>query len=86
MRSFTSRRFRELYSELPAHVQSQARRAYRLFHQIPAQPGLSFKKVDEVSNVYSARIGLDHRALGQMDGSDVVWFSIGKHREYDKML
>lgn len=42
--------------------------------------------MDEVSNVYSARIGLDHRALGQMDGSDVVWFSIGKHREYDKML
>jgi hypothetical protein len=25
-------------------------------------------------------------ALGQMDGEDIVWFWIGPHSEYDKLL
>jgi len=86
MNSFTSRRFRELFSRLPTLVQSQARRAYRLFRENPAHPNLNFKKVDEKENIYSAGIGLGYRAPGQTDGSDIVWFWIGSHDEYEKLI
>jgi hypothetical protein len=31
-------------------------------------------------------VGLGHRVLGQLDGEDIVWFWIGTHAEYDKLL
>lgn len=86
MKSFTSRRFRERYEKLPRDVKLRAQRAYKLFRLNPAHPGLNFKKVDDQDNVYSARVGLGYRALAQMDGEDVVWFWIGPHAEYDKLL
>lgn len=57
-----------------------------LFRLNPAHPGLNFKKVDDQNEIYSARVGLGYRALGQMDGEDIVWFWIGPHTEYDKLL
>ena len=86
MRSFTSRRIRESYAWLLDQVRLQARRAYRLFSQNPPHLGLNFKKVDGQENVYSVRIGLGYRALGQADGSDIVWFWIGAHADYDKLV
>jgi len=86
MKSFTSRRFRDRYEELPQDVKLRAKRAYKLFRLNPAHPGLNFKKVDDQDNVYSARVGLGYRALAQMDGEDVVWFWIGPHAEYDTLL
>jgi hypothetical protein len=49
-------------------------------------PGLNFKKVDEENNVYSVRIGLAYRALGQIDGEAIVWFWIGPHGDYNKLV
>jgi hypothetical protein len=86
MRSFTSRRFRDLYAELPKDIQLRASRAYRLFRRNPAHPGLSFKKVEASDDVYSVRVGLGYRALGRVDGDLVVWFWIGPHTEYDRLL
>lgn len=86
MSSFTSRQFRRLYGELPEEIKSRAERAYRLFGHNPAHPGLNFKQVDEQEAVYSARVGLGYRALGQIDGNDIIWFWIGPHAEYDKLL
>ena len=86
MNSFTSRGFREPYRDLPQAVQLQARRAYQLFRQNPSHPGLNFKKVEGNANVYSVRVGLGYRALGQMDGSDIIWFWIGPHGEYDRLI
>jgi hypothetical protein len=38
------------------------------------------------ADIYSARVGLDHRALAfDMDG-ELVWFWIGSHDDYDKMI
>jgi len=86
MKSFTSRRFRETYAGLPDHVELQARRSYQLFRQNPSHRGLNFKKVDIQNNIYSARIGLGYRALGQIDGDAIVWFWIGPHGDYDKLV
>jgi hypothetical protein len=49
----------------------------------PRHPSLQFKKV---GNVWSARVGLAHRALAVEDGEDFLWVWIGSHEDYDRML
>ena len=85
MKSSTTRRFREAYADLPEGVQRKARLAYQLFRENPYHPSLQFKKVDE-PNIYSVRVGLGYRTLGMMDGTEIVWFWIGSHAEYDKLI
>ena len=75
-----------MYRDLPEQVRSAARRAYRLFQQNPGYPGLHFKKVDDETPMYSARVGIGYRALGKLEGDAIVWFWIGSHSDYDKLL
>ena len=86
MNSRTTRRFRELFAALPVQAQRQAREAYRLFRQNPAHPGLHFKQVHPDPPTYSARVGIGYRAVGVLDGDTVIWFWIGTHAEYDRLL
>ncbi len=86
MNSRTTRRFRELFAALPAHVQRQAREAYRLFRNNPRHPGLHFKQVCADPPTYSARVGISYRSVGVLDGDTVIWFWIGTHADYDKLL
>jgi hypothetical protein len=81
MNSRTTRRFREAFVALPAHIQRQAREAYKLFLQNPSHPGLHFKQVHPDPPVYSARVGIGYRALGARDGDILVWFWIGSHAD-----
>jgi hypothetical protein len=37
--------------------------------------------VDERDRIYSVRVGLGHRALGQVDGEEIGWFWIGSMRK-----
>lgn len=84
--SRTTRSFRDAFAVLPEEIQEQARRAYRLFRADPTHPSLRFKKVDATEDVYSVRIGLGYRALGVMEGQLVVWFWIGSHADYDRLV
>lgn len=87
MRSFTTARFWELLGHLPGQVRKQAREAFRLFQQSPDHPSLCFKQVHEVKPVFSVRINRDYRAVGMRDPKDeIVWFWVGTHSEYDKLL
>jgi hypothetical protein len=86
MNSRTTRGFRELLAALPVQVRAQARDAYRLFEQNPSHPGLHFKKVHSDPPIYSARVGIGYRAVSVRDGNTVIWFWIGSHADYDKLL
>ena len=86
MRSYTTREFRRLFASLPRRVQRQARQAYRLFRQDAAYPGLHFKRVRLDPPLYSARVGIGYRAVGVLDADSVVWFWIGSHADYDRLL
>lgn len=88
MKSRTTRQFRYLFAKLLSHVQQQARQAYRLFQHNPSHPGLRFKQLNISSQppIYSARVGLNYRAVGALDSDEVVWFWIGSHADYDKFL
>ena len=86
MNSRTTRQFRELLAALPAHVRRQARLAYLLFRENSSHPGLRFKKVHPDPPIYSARVGIDYRAVCALDGDTAIWFWIGSHAEYDKLI
>ena len=86
MTSRTNAEFREVFRRLPLDVQQQARAAYRRFQQNPRHPGLRFRQVHVVLPIYSARIGMHYRAVGIVDGNDILWFWIGSHAAYDHLL
>lgn len=86
MKSVVTADFRELLRGLPGSVQRQARRAYALWRNDPYHPSLQFKRVSQRQPVFSARVGLDYRALAFWKGEAVTWFWIGTHAEYDSLL
>ena len=87
MRSKRTRKFRQLLEALPEDVRRQAYAAYRQFKQDPYHPGLQFKRVSQKRPLYSVRIGISYRAPGLREEEDViVWFWIGSHADYDKLL
>ena len=86
MKSRTTTRFRERFSDLPEPVQKQTRKAYRQFQQDPSYPSLRFKKVHPKLPIYSAWINKDYRAVGELEDDTVIWFWIRSHAEYDLLL
>ena len=86
MISHTTERFRKAFRRLPSNVQRQGREAYRCFTQNPYHPGLHFKQVHPTKPVYAVRIGIDYRALGVRAEDEIVWFWIGLHPEYERLI
>lgn len=68
---------------MPAGVQSLADRSFALLKSSPRHPSLHLKRVGEYSSV---RVGLHFRALGVEVEDGVLWFWIGTHAEYDKIV
>jgi mRNA-degrading endonuclease RelE of RelBE toxin-antitoxin system len=86
VKSRTTIQFRRSFSDLPEQVQEQTRAAYRQFKENSSHPSLRFKKVHPELPIYSARISKHYRAVGQLAGDTVIWFWVGSHAEYDKLL
>jgi len=84
--SRTTERFRKAFAALPEHVRGRARDAYRQFRDDPSDPRLRFKQVHTSRPIFSARVGLGYRALAVREGDVVVWFWIGTHDDYDRLL
>ncbi len=86
MNSHITDKFRKAFAELPADVRKQARQAYRLFIENPHHPSLRYKPIHPNRPIYSVRIGMDYRAVGIRDESNIIWYWIGSHAEYDKLI
>lgn len=86
MKSRTTDRFRKAFAHLPGHVQRQTRKAYRTFRENPSHPSLEFKKVHSSREIYSVRVSLGYRALGVVSEDTIVWFWVGSHADYDRLL
>ena len=84
MRSYTTARFWKRYRELPLPVRRLAVKSYRLWRQNPRHSGLHFKRVGP--NTWSARVGEHYRALAAPVADGFVWFWIGPHDEYERMI
>ncbi len=87
MKSEITLEFRKLFRDLPERIKNTARKNYRLWKQNSQHPSVEFKKLNTNSEVYSVRAGIGWRAVGVMkDSQTIVWFWIGSHAEYDKLL
>lgn len=83
MNHFASPQFWRLYRQLPAEVRALADKNFKLLKADPKHPSLHFKKI---GRLWSVRVGAHHRALGLDKPEGVVWFWIGSHADYDKLL
>jgi hypothetical protein len=87
MKSSINKAFRRALSQLPRNVQTQAKKAYRLWKTDPYHNSLQFKRVNPEPPIYSVRISLNYRALGLLESDHhIYWFWIGTHAEYDNFL
>ena len=84
MRSYTTARFWKHYRALPVSIRRLAVKNYRLWRENPRHPGLHFKPVGP--NTWSARVGEHYRVLAAPVADGFVWFWIGPHDEYERML
>ncbi|MGC1812370.1 MAG: hypothetical protein WA721_20625 [Candidatus Binataceae bacterium] len=56
---------------------------YRLLKDDPRHPSLQLKRV---GRFWSCRVGLHHRTLGIDVEGGILWFWIGDHAEYDRLV
>jgi hypothetical protein len=79
----TTPQFWDRFNTLPEPLQQLAIKNFDLLKENAAHPSLHFKKVGKF---WSVRIGLNYRALAIEDDSDFIWFWIGNHDEYDRLI
>lgn len=83
MKHLASPRFWDCYERLPEAVRELADHCFDLLKANPRHPSLHFKKTGKYRSV---RVGLHYRALGVEVSESVLWFWIGTHSDYDKLL
>ena len=75
-----------MYRVLPEAVRRHGRKTFRLWSGNPDHPSLHFKQVHASRAIFSIRIGLHWRALGERRGDEMIWFWIGTHAQYDRLV
>jgi hypothetical protein len=80
---FANPDFWRAYSALPAGVRALADKNFALLRANAGHPSLRFKKV---GTYWSARVGRRYRALAVERGGDYIWFWLGTHAEYDRIM
>jgi hypothetical protein len=83
MTHHASLEFWAAYDELPSEARSVADKSFALLKSNPQHPSIRLKKV---GNYWSARVGRRHRALAMEVHDGFLWFWIGTHEEYDRLV
>jgi len=86
MRLLTLPRFWQHYRQLPKEVQKLADKNFELLKSDPHHRSLHFKKVGKKKQLWSVRIGSHFRALGTEKPEGILWFWVGPHSTYDRLL
>lgn len=80
---FSTPSFWSAYNSLPNFVKQAADRNYKILKNNPKHPSLHFKKINRY---WSVRVGINYRALAVESEDNLLWFWIGNHSEYDKLI
>lgn len=83
MKYFASPSFWEVYDKLPRAIREVADKNFELLKADPKHPSLHLKKV---GRYWSVRAGRKYRAVGVDVDQGILWFWIGIHSEYDKII
>ena len=83
MKHRANRRFWDCYHRLPEETRRLADESYRLLLRDPKHPSLHFKRI---GRFWSVPAGLNYRALAVEHEGAVVWFWVGAHALYNRLL
>ncbi|TPN77472.1 hypothetical protein FJ987_25175 [Mesorhizobium sp. CU2] len=83
MNHFAAPSFWEAYGRLPSLIRAKADASFAKLRADPFHPSLHFK---QVGRYWSARVDLNYRAVAIRDHDDLIWFWVGTHSEYDRLL
>ena len=83
MKHSASPEFWEHYHKLPPAIQDLADKNFDLLKKDLHHPSLHLKKV---GRFWSVRVGIKHRAIAVQVEETLIWFWIGNHAEYSKLL
>ena len=83
MNHFTSPSFWNKYEKLPKQIRELADKNFELLKRNSMHPSLHLKKA---GNYWSVRAAKKHRALAVEMDEGFLWFWIGAHDEYMRIL
>ena len=83
MKHLASPAYWDAYQKLPDAVRELADKNFALLKDNSQHPSLHFKKA---GRFWSARIGLRYRALAAEIDGGLLWFWIGSHADYDRLI
>ena len=83
MSHYASPSFWKAYEKLPEKVKNIANKNFLLLKKDFNHPALCLKKVGKY---WSARVGIGYRALAIEVDEGYLWFWIGSHASYDKLI
>jgi hypothetical protein len=83
MKHHASPAFWAAYQKLPDHVRLLADKNFALLKSDPSHPSIHLKKVGRYP---SARVGRQYRALAVEVDDGLVWFWIGPHAVYNRLI
>ena len=78
-----SRAFWAAYDQLPSAQRQPADKCFALLKHNPQHLSLRLKPVGQYRSV---RVGLDYGALARQVKDGYLWFWIGTHAEYDRLV
>jgi hypothetical protein len=83
MKHFASAKFWSHYEDLPKEIKDLADKNFELLKKDPKHPSLHFK---QIGILWSVRVGRHYRALGLDKPGGIIWFWVGSHADYDKLI
>lgn len=84
MKSFAPAEFWRYYDRLPKPVQELANKNFQIFQRNPFHPSLQFKEIKR--GIWSVRVGRHYRSLAKRRPDCWIWFWIGTHEDYNKLV
>ena len=75
--------FWSCYHHLPEEIQAIADKNFELLKNNPYHPSLHLK---HVGKYWSVRVGKKYRTVAIESSQGLVWFWIGTHTEYEKLI
>jgi hypothetical protein len=72
------------YEKLPLRVQKLADKCFAFFKRDPLYPSLHLQRIRD--EVWSVRVSDHYRALAKRREDGWMWFWIGTHEEYNKLI
>ena len=78
--------FREALGKLDPATRRKARQAYQLFKDNPASWQPELQTGSRNKKPLFARIDDNYRVLGVVQGNAIIWYWVGPHDEYERMI